>query len=201
VIQDSSAKIDLYLDQFHLRGGEPSTSTGAMANLGDVLLSAVEVMAPVIRKYTRKFHNGLVTRRVLVKADAFQIDQVVMNLILNACESLPGLDSGVALEWAPDTDDQLAGFRVVDQGRGIPADILPRVTEPFFTTKRDRGGTGLGLALCKRIVESHGGSLLIESRSGAGSTVTVLSPGPRLRNIPKSCPENPLLFILKAWWL
>jgi signal transduction histidine kinase len=176
VIQDSSTKIDLYLDQFHLRGGEPSTSTGAMANLGDVLLSAVEVMAPVIRKYTRKFHNGLVTRRVLVKAEAFQIDQVVMNLILNACESLPGLDSGVTLEWAPDTDDQLAGFRVVDQGRGIPADILPRVTEPFFTTKRDRGGTGLGLALCKRIVESHGGSLLIESRSGAGSTVTVLFP-------------------------
>jgi signal transduction histidine kinase len=176
VIQESSAKIDLYLDQFHLAGGEPSTSAGTMVNLGDVIQAAVEVMARVIRTYTRKFHNGLVPRRVFIRGEAFQIDQVVMNLILNACESLPGTDHGVTLEWASDPDDHLVGFRVADQGRGIPADILPRVTEPFFTTKRDRGGTGLGLALCKRIVESHKGSLRIDSQPGVGSTVTVLFP-------------------------
>jgi two-component system, NtrC family, sensor kinase len=68
------------------------------------------------------------------------------------------------------------GFRVVDQGCGIPRELLPRVTEPFFTTKREKGGTGLGLALCRRIVDEHRGEMHIDSAPGAGTSVTVLFP-------------------------
>jgi signal transduction histidine kinase len=99
-----------------------------------------------------------------------------MNLVLNACESLSGIDQLIRVEAAADPARRLVGFRVVDQGCGIPGELLPRVMEPFFTTKREKGGTGLGLALCRRIVDEHHGEMIIESTQGVGTSVMVLFP-------------------------
>jgi signal transduction histidine kinase len=65
---------------------------------------------------------------------------------------------------------------VADTGVGIPPELLPRVTEPFFTTKPEGKGTGLGLAICRRIVRQHQGTIDVESRPGEGTTVRVTLP-------------------------
>jgi signal transduction histidine kinase len=175
-IQESVARIDAYLRQFRMTDQEPVVPTPQRIDLGGVIRSTVEAMSPVIGRFTRNFHLEPAPPDASILGQAEQIDQVVMNLILNACESLPGVDRRVSLAWTSGGDDHFVSFRVTDEGRGIPSDILPRVTEPFFTTKGEQGGTGLGLALCARIVEAHGGSLRIESETGVGTTVTVAFP-------------------------
>jgi signal transduction histidine kinase len=67
-------------------------------------------------------------------------------------------------------------IEVTDTGAGIPPVLLPRVTEPFFTTKPEGKGTGLGLAICRRIVRQHLGTIEIESRPGEGTTVRITLP-------------------------
>jgi signal transduction histidine kinase len=87
----------------------------------------------------------------------------------------------VQLRLAPDATGRLAALSVIDHGIGIPPENLRRIFEPFFSTKTapdasGLGGTGLGLAVCRDIVEAHHGRLRAESRLGQGSTFTLLLP-------------------------
>jgi signal transduction histidine kinase len=175
-IQDAAGKIDQYLGQFRLTGEEPAAPEMAAVDLGEVIHTSIEAMTPVIRRFTRRFENSLAPGKCFISGQPAKIDQLVMNLVLNACESLSRLDQPIMLEAAADPARQLVGFRVRDQGCGIPAEFLPRVMEPFFTTKREKGGTGLGLALCRRIVDEHHGEMDIESQQGVGTRVTILFP-------------------------
>jgi signal transduction histidine kinase len=109
-----------------------------------------------------------------------QIQQVLINLLINARQAMP--DGGVVelrLELDPAGDH--AELSVIDRGGGISADDLPRIFEPFFSTKSapdstGMGGTGLGLAVCRDIVESHHGRIRVRSRPGEGSTFTLILP-------------------------
>jgi signal transduction histidine kinase len=109
-----------------------------------------------------------------------QIQQVLINLLINARQAMP--DGGVVrLKLAPDATGQLAELSVIDHGVGIAPENLRRIFEPFFSTKTTPdasglGGTGLGLAVCRDIVEAHHGRLRAESRLGQGSTFTLMLP-------------------------
>lgn len=107
-----------------------------------------------------------------VEHDPAQINQVLLNLLLNAIQSMdkPGLIR-VVLRL---NDDDAVEIVVSDQGKGIAAEHLPNIFRPFFTTKGH--GTGLGLSLARRIVESHGGSIRVESTQGTGTKFTVELP-------------------------
>jgi len=89
---------------------------------------------------------------------------------------LNSVERGIVLRWTLDKEGKRVGFELEDEGCGISEKLLESVTEPFFTTKREKGGTGLGLAVCKRIVEEHNGRLEIKSHLGVGTTVRVLFP-------------------------
>jgi PAS domain S-box-containing protein len=107
-----------------------------------------------------------------VRGDREQLRQVWLNLSINALEAI-GEQGTLWIRWREDG----AGHVVVefeDDGPGIAADDLPRVGQPFFTTKQ--GGTGLGLAIAQRIVERHGGTLAFESVRGRGATARVTLP-------------------------
>lgn len=110
--------------------------------------------------------------RLWARIDAEQLRQVWLNLASNALEAL-GENGVLTIRSCPSEDGQLA-VEFSDDGVGIAADDLPRVGEPFFTTKR--GGTGLGLAIAQRIVERHGGVLTLESEAGRGTTARVQLP-------------------------
>ncbi len=115
-----------------------------------------------------------------VRADPNQLQQIAINLLVNAIEATPaGGRVGLRARAAEARDGRPgATLEVVDSGAGIrPAD-LPRVFDPFFTTKPAGQGTGLGLAICRDIVREHGGTIELDSRPGAGTTVRVWLPGP-----------------------
>lgn len=109
-----------------------------------------------------------------------QIQQVLLNLIINARQAMP--EGGLLkLTVAPDTTGRLSEITVADSGVGIAPEALPHIFEPFFTTKTGpdtsgHGGTGLGLPVCREIVEAHKGRLRVESRPGQGTVFTLRLP-------------------------
>ena len=114
-----------------------------------------------------------------VRADARQLAQVYNNLIKNAWEALTGAGTPqpcicVSAECAG--DGRHVTTRVSDNGPGIPPDIIDKIWVSFFTTKGNRGGTGLGLPACQAMVSQAEGKITVESRPGAGTTFTVSLP-------------------------
>ena len=108
-----------------------------------------------------------------------QIEQVLLNLIINARQAMPrGGHLRIDVRENPRT--QMVELRVADTGCGIPPDQLRLIFEPFYTTKEPdahgHGGTGLGLSVCRQIIEQHHGRIRVESLVGRGSTFTVKLP-------------------------
>ncbi|GIW86048.1 MAG: two-component sensor histidine kinase [Isosphaeraceae bacterium] len=117
--------------------------------------------------------------RPSVLVHAAQIQQVLLNLLINARQAMP--EGGrITLEAGRDPTGRWAEIRVRDTGPGISPAHLRRIFEPFFTTKapdpNGLGGTGLGLPVCREIVEAHKGRLRVESRPGQGATFTLRLP-------------------------
>ncbi len=123
-----------------------------------------------------------------IRADRRQLDQVIMNLVVNARDAMPDggrvqVETRVVRLTEPmyrDRAEVPAGryvtIRVRDQGHGIPPDKLTRIFEPFFTTKRVGEGTGLGLSMAYGIVKQTGGYIFVDSVVGVGSTFTIYCP-------------------------
>ena len=114
-----------------------------------------------------------------VRADAVQLEQVLLNLLINARQAMLG--RGGSLTIKAHRDDADVKIQVIDTGAGILPSLMPKIFEPFFTTKDSerRGepkGTGLGLAICKQIVEHHGGRIEVTSEVGKGTTFTIQLP-------------------------
>ncbi|MBZ5599435.1 MAG: hypothetical protein LAN83_14070 [Acidobacteriia bacterium] len=109
-----------------------------------------------------------------IRADANQLSQVLMNLLLNAAEATP--EGGrITISASKLTYVDSIEIRVSDTGCGIPPDILPHVFEPFFTTKRGKG-TGLGLSISQAYVRSHNGEIRADSVVNHGTTITITLP-------------------------
>jgi signal transduction histidine kinase len=108
-----------------------------------------------------------------------QIEQILLNLIINARQAMPrGGRLRVSVHEAPES--QLVEIRLADTGCGIPPEKLRLIFEPFYTTKEPdddgHGGTGLGLSVCRQIIEQHKGRIRVESLVGKGSAFTVKLP-------------------------
>jgi signal transduction histidine kinase len=108
-----------------------------------------------------------------------QIEQVFLNLIINARQAMPR-GGFLRLEVRENREAQTVEVRVTDSGVGIPPERLRMIFEPFFTTKEPdtsgHGGTGLGLSVCRQIIEQHQGRIRVESLVGKGATFTVKLP-------------------------
>ncbi|MBN1668704.1 MAG: PAS domain-containing sensor histidine kinase, partial [Anaerolineales bacterium] len=102
-----------------------------------------------------------------------QIKQVILNLSINAIETMPQGGS-LTIRTGLDPQDGMVFVRVSDNGPGISAETLPNIFEPFFTTKE--GGTGLGLSVSYEIVQSHNGRIEVQSEVGVGTIFTVYLP-------------------------
>jgi len=138
--------------------------------------SALTLLANPIKKATRRFSVAYQEELPRVRGNLRRLEQVVINLILNACQSLGGPDRAVRVETTHDAEEGRAVVTVRDEGGGIPESALARITDPFFTTKRETGGAGLGLAVAARIAEEHGARLSFESEVGRGTTARLSLP-------------------------
>ncbi len=108
-----------------------------------------------------------------------QIEQILVNLVINARQAMP-MGGRLKIEVRDNVPTETVEIRVSDTGLGIAPDQLRKIFEPFFTTKQPdeygRGGSGLGLSVCRQIIEQHHGRIRVESVVGKGSTFTVKLP-------------------------
>ncbi len=107
-----------------------------------------------------------------VKMDEDKIRGALMNIIENGLQAMNG--NGRIVLKAEHTGDSAVQIQIEDTGQGVPVEILPRLFEPYFSTKT--GGTGLGLAIARKNIEDHGGKIQVESKEGKGTTVTITLP-------------------------
>jgi signal transduction histidine kinase len=109
-----------------------------------------------------------------VVVDLARFIRVLCNLIKNAREAMP---SGGILTISTDLLDKQIVIRISDTGIGIPAELLPRLFEPFVTHGKSHG-TGLGMAIAKSVVTAHNGKISVSSVEGSGTTVEIRLPAP-----------------------
>lgn len=145
-------------------------------DLGEVLRTALSILQSQIRKRCDNCRLKVHGQMPYVRGNAQQLEQVFINLILNALQSLPNRSARVRITAALEEESEFVRVSVSDEGCGIPEEIRDRVSEPFFTTKSEQEGTGLGLSISHRIVQNHGGRIEIASTPGEGTEVIVRLP-------------------------
>lgn len=150
------------------------------------LMAASSILSNQINKYTDNFYVVCGENIPSVKGSAQKIEQVLINLIINALHALPEKNRGVWVYTSYDKETGTVIVKVKDEGVGMPKEVMERITEPFFTTKS--GGTGLGLSISYSIIKEHKGSLEFDSEPGRGTTVTLRLPA--AASAPEGQQEN-----------
>ncbi|MDR2054507.1 MAG: transporter substrate-binding domain-containing protein [Desulfovibrio sp.] len=144
--------------------------------LNEIVERAARLLGPKIRKATGRFASDCAQNLPRIRGSRHRLEQVAVNLILNACEALRGPEDSITVSTRYDAERDAVVLSVRDTGRGIAADDMPRLTDPFFTTKRSEGGTGLGLSVSAGIVKEHGGDLRFVSTAGGGAEAICVLP-------------------------
>jgi two-component system NtrC family sensor kinase len=146
--------------------------------LNDVVQEAVELLAYELRTGNVEVSLSLAEDLPLLWADGHQLHQVLVNIVANAHHAMRHSSSPRRLTITTERDPagQQVSLAIADTGPGIPAEIRAKIFEPFFTTKPSGEGTGLGLSLCRGIVEEHGGTIGVESDPGRGTTFLIRLP-------------------------
>lgn len=175
-LQDAGKRIKRIVDDLKDFARHGDSSCNENVDLNAVAEAAVRLVEPSIRKATSCFSADYDRHLPMVRGNAQRIEQVLVNLILNACQALPDPTRCIQLTTAHDSGSDSVIFRLRDEGSGISPEHLARLTDPFFTTKRDMGGTGLGLSVSAGIIKEHGGSLEFDSIPGSDTVVTLTLP-------------------------
>jgi signal transduction histidine kinase len=185
VLQEEIDRLERTIQTF-LNYARPPKLEKRRVVLQDILRQTVDFVSGRARQIGIAIRLELPEQVVEVDADAGQIRQVLLNLLLNAMDAAPE-GTAVAVRMSCETADD-AVFRsesagdacdwlevaVTDQGPGLPNELGDRIFEPFVSTKD--AGTGLGLPICKRIVEEHGGEIWAENREGGGAVFSFHLP-------------------------
>ncbi|WKZ69431.1 MAG: PAS domain-containing sensor histidine kinase [Melioribacteraceae bacterium] len=145
-------------------------------DINKIVDMAITITSNLIKQSTNNFKVELDSSLPTIKGNSQQLEQVVINLLTNACHSLKKKDSSINLRTELSDDKKSIRIVVKDKGRGIKEKDLKHIMDPFFTTRRDSGGTGLGLSISYNIVKNHGGELSLLSDFGKGTTATVTLP-------------------------
>ena len=145
-------------------------------DLNEVVRKASGLVARRINALTDAYSVKYADNAVMVSGHFMKLEQVIVNLIVNACQALTERSAAVEVKVAAHPLRGCAIVTVRDEGAGIRPEHLPLITDPFFTTRRELGGTGLGLSVSLRIVDEHQGNLRFEPAPGRGTLVTLEIP-------------------------
>jgi signal transduction histidine kinase len=135
---------------------------------------SVTILTSLIKKSTDRFSTTISKNLPKIKGNIQQIEQVIINLISNACHALESRNQEITISAAFENNSVL--ISVQDGGKGISSENMKYIMDPFFTTKRDCDGTGLGLSISYNIIKEHGGELIIKSEVGQGTNATIQLP-------------------------
>ena len=159
------------------------------ADLNQVLQDTLELRRYSLRTHQIEVDTDYDPELPLTWADAFQVQQVILNLLTNAEQALRNYGGDKRITLRTRREGEFIVASVADTGPGIPAEELDQIFNPFFTTKPVGEGTGLGLSISDAIIREHGGQIRVTSRVGEGATFTVElpivhAPAPRTGEIP-----------------
>ena len=158
--------------------GRPSIAPRSRIDVRDPLRRALSLVEQQATLRGVRLVDQLGATALLVDASASEMEQVFLNLLLNALDAMPAggvlAVSGGASQL--DGGDPAVAAIVTDTGPGVPEELRERIFEPFFTTKEEGHGTGLGLSVCQGIVRHHGGEIAVERGSGQGARFVVRLP-------------------------
>jgi len=142
----------------------------------DVIDDSLLIINNEVRKHTDSISLDLPNNLPKIRGNAQKLEQVFINIILNALHALPGKDKGLHISANYDNIGESIHVSVKDEGIGIDENSIDKITQPFYTTKPDHIGTGLGLSISNSIIKEHHGKLRIESKLQQGTTVTIIIP-------------------------
>jgi two-component system NtrC family sensor kinase len=144
-----------------------------LSDINEVIEKSIDLVAHQASMQNVKIEKKIKPDLPKTMLDVGQIQQVFINILLNAIEAMP---QGGTLTVSSGIQDEVAAIQFTDTGIGIPKEILPKILDPFFTTKEQGKGTGLGLSVSYGIIERHRGKLEVKSKVGEGTTFTVKLP-------------------------
>ncbi|MFC6861441.1 sensor histidine kinase [Zunongwangia atlantica] len=138
----------------------------------DLFASIERLMRPSLASKNIDLYFELSNLQLQVKIDSYLIEQVLINLIVNARDALQNIENPEIYVSAKATTDGYTVIKVIDNGNGIPQEIQETIFVPFFTTKKN--GSGIGLSLCKQIMMLHKGKIQIHSEENKGTAISLL---------------------------
>jgi len=147
--------------------------------VSEIVASAVLLLGKTIRTHTNNLSVRYGEDLPAVKGVAQRLEQVVLNLIQNACLALENPSQAIEITTSHDRQSDTVRITVRDEGAGIRPEDIPRVADPFFSTRSGKGGTGLGLPISLKILKEHGGKLELDSAPGQGTRARIILPAAR----------------------
>jgi polar amino acid transport system substrate-binding protein len=145
-------------------------------NLNQVAEKATGLISSLIKKATNNFEIVYSENLPTIQGNSQRLSQVIINLVVNACQALTNPNQSIRVTTGYIEESEEIFLEVRDSGPGMPPEVLARIKDPFFTTKRDSSGTGLGLSISDTIIRNHGGWLDFSSEPQKGTTATILLP-------------------------
>lgn len=175
-IIDGTQRINSIVNDLKVFSRQDSGAPFEEIDLNLAVKAALMIVSSQVGRHTRNFRVQLAPDLPNILASSQKIGQVVINLLMNACQALPGDTAAILLETCFDRSAAEVLIRVTDEGSGIPEESAQRVMEPFYSTRAGTGGTGLGLSISDAIVKEHSGCLTFRSVPGRGTTFEVRLP-------------------------
>lgn len=146
----------------------------SLIDVNETIRRVVTILNHHIFIYTENFNMNLKESLPKIKCNLQKLEQVIINLLINALQSLSERQRGVFISTG--VEGERVYFEIKDEGVGIPKNVMPHLFEPFFSTKHATGGSGLGLYLSKSIIEEFGGEIIIDSEENRGTKIKVYLP-------------------------
>jgi polar amino acid transport system substrate-binding protein len=174
--QEGANRIKRIVEELKDFARQDNAAVFELFNVNNVVMAAIRLVDSSIRKATTNFKASFAVDPPMIMGNRQRIEQVVVNLLLNACQALTDSEQGITITTCCNLEEGVVAITISDQGVGIAPEHLPHLTDPFFTTKRETGGTGLGLSVSAGIVQEHNGSFQFVSLPGQGTTVTLTLP-------------------------
>ena len=175
-ISESSARIREIVEDLKRFSRKDLPEKRSQVDVNSVVKSAVNLMSGYIKKSTNNFILKPGNNLPLIWANFQKIEQVLINLIQNSCQAVTSVSDEILISTKFNPKEGEIVITVKDEGVGIKKNDLKYITEPFFTTKREIGGTGLGLSVSEKIINDHKGKLLFTSKPGLGTIVEIFIP-------------------------
>jgi PAS domain S-box-containing protein len=175
-IKDGSERIKQIVLSLKDYARQESSDMAQPVDINDVLSKALVLLANPVKKATNRLIVTYAENLPMVKGNFQRLEQVLINIIQNACHALTEPSKSIEITTEHDVKREKVIVMVSDEGCGISQNDLKRIQDPFFTTKRNMGGTGLGLSVSAGIIEEHKGTITFNSKKGKGTKVTISLP-------------------------